>query len=241
MEIRRTLAALLVATVPVLAACDDDEPVSTTGSITVNTTTSGDDPDADGYTISVDGSGATAVAATGSATVQNVQAGNRSVMLDGVADNCTVATNPASVTVTAGQTATADFTIDCVANIGSVSVITTTNGLGTDTNGYQFAIDDADTTAIGEADTVTVDSVAVGDRLLSIFDLDNGCMTAADADTATVTVAFADTVEHTFDVDCTVAPVGSADRVGALDAPPVHLWPMLEDEGRHSARGVATP
>lgn len=248
MRTRSLFAFLAAIAVPLsIVACDDDDdPVApTTGSVTVNTTTVGDDVDADGYTISIDGSGATAVAATGSATVTGVAAGARSVMLDGVADNCTVATNPASVTVTASATVTADFAISCVAALGSVQVITNTTQTvtSTDVDGYQFTIaPDSVAVAIGEIDTVTVDSVAVGDHVITLSDVEGNCATAADADTATVTVAFGDTVSQTFEVTCdTPVTVGSPDRIG-LTTQGVHLWPLVEEDGsdRHSARGVAT-
>lgn len=247
MRTRSSVALIAALAVPLaIVACDDDDPVATTGSVTVNTTTTGDDVDADGYTISIDGAGATAVDANGSATVTNVQAGTRSVMLDGVADNCTVATNPASVSVTAGATATAAFAVTCELSIGSVSVITNTTETvtSTDTDGYQFTIaPDTVAVAIGQIDTVTVDSVATGDHLVTLLDVEGNCATAADADTATVTVAFGATATTTFEVTCdTPAPVGSPDRIG-LNTEGAHLWPLVDVKGsdRHSARGVATP
>lgn len=248
MKARSFYALMAALAVPLaVVACDDDEdPVPTTGSVTVNTTTTGDDIDADGYTISIDGAGATAVVANGSATVTSVAAGTRSVMLDGVADNCTAATNPVSVTVTASATATADFTVTCVASLGAVTVITNTiqNSPSTDTDGYQFTIaPDTLSVAIGEIDTVTVDSVATGDHLITLSDVEGNCATAADADTATVTVAFGDTVSQSFEVTCD-APVvvGSTDGMGP-NTDGAHLWPLIGEEGsdRHSARGVATP
>ena len=156
------------------------------------------------------------------------------------------APTPASVTVVASATATADFAITCVAAIGSVSVITNTTQItaSTDTDGYKFTIaPDTMQMAIGEIDTVTVDSVSTGDHLVTLLDVEGNCATAADADTATVTVALGDTVSHTFEVTCdTPVTVGSADRIG-LNTDGAHLWPLTEGEGsdRHSARGVATP
>ncbi len=205
MRQRSAMALLVVATGFFVVACDDDPVEPTTGSITVNTTSSGAEIDADGYTISVDGSGATAIDATGSVTIENVTPGARSVMLDGVAGNCSVDTNPAAATVTAGETATVDFAVTCAATMGAVKVTTSTteeSGFTPDDDGYMVAVGtDTVTTAVN--DTVVVEGVPLGDVLLELLDVEGSCAAAPlGSDTATVTVAFPDTVSHVFSVRC---------------------------------------
>ena len=56
------LSFAFVALALVAAGCGDDDPApATTGSIGVTTVTTGDDIDADGYTLSVDGNNAGAI------------------------------------------------------------------------------------------------------------------------------------------------------------------------------------
>ncbi|HWC72815.1 MAG TPA: post-COAP-1 domain-containing protein, partial [Gemmatimonadales bacterium] len=89
---------------------------STTGNLTVTTTTSGDNVPTTGYTVSVDGSAGQSIAVSGSVTFTDLSPGTHTVTLSGVPTNCQVAeTNPASVTIVAGETATVTFTITCTA------------------------------------------------------------------------------------------------------------------------------
>src|SRR5207245_4187733 len=77
----------------------------TTGDLTVTTNTSGSDLDPDGYTVTVDQAASQPIATTsGSATFPGLPAGNHSVLLSGVASNCTVTgANPRTVNVVAGS------------------------------------------------------------------------------------------------------------------------------------------
>src|SRR5207248_7659566 len=59
----------------------------------------------------------------------------------GAPSNCSVSGGPSqTVNVTAGQTATASFTISCVATTGSLTVSTTTTGGTPDPNGYTVSV-----------------------------------------------------------------------------------------------------
>src|SRR5207245_10296443 len=58
----------------------------------------------------------------GTATFNAVAAGSHSVALSGVATNCTVSgPNPQSVTVPAGGTASASFTVNCTALVSRLT------------------------------------------------------------------------------------------------------------------------
>src|SRR5207245_9565283 len=77
------------------------------GTLTVNTGTTGSNPDADGYTVTVDGTTSQAIATNGSATF-TVPAGANPVALSGVASNCAVGgANPGPVPVPPGGTGAA--------------------------------------------------------------------------------------------------------------------------------------
>ena len=87
-----------------------------TGDLTVTTTTTGSTLDPDGYTVTGDGTQSLPVATNGSVTFPGLEAGDHSVALSGVAVNCTVSgANPQTVTVPAGGTAVASFTVNCLA------------------------------------------------------------------------------------------------------------------------------
>src|SRR5438874_968186 len=94
-----------------------------TGSLTVTTTTSGQSQDPDGYTFAVDNGTPQPIGVDQTITVIPVPAGSHTVVLSGVAGNCTVANGRSrTVTVPAGGSAEAAFTITCTQLTGSVTV-----------------------------------------------------------------------------------------------------------------------
>ena len=99
----------------------------------------GDVLDPDGYQITVDGIQRATMPSTGTATVTSVPAGQRSVRLVGVAEQCTVGgDNPRAVNVAAGDTATVDFTVTCGTPVGSLRVHVLTTGEDLDQDGYSI-------------------------------------------------------------------------------------------------------
>jgi hypothetical protein len=92
-------------------------PTGGTGTIRVVTTTTGVQPDPDGYTVTLNGTNRVlSLPATGSATFTAVAVGNHGVTLSGAAANCNVLDGPSrSVAVTQDATAQASFAIACVA------------------------------------------------------------------------------------------------------------------------------
>src|SRR6266480_6147501 len=61
-----------------------------TGNLTVSTSTTGSSLDPDGYTVTLDGNTNRAIPANGSVTFSGLSAGSHTVVLSGVAGNCTV-------------------------------------------------------------------------------------------------------------------------------------------------------
>jgi Tol biopolymer transport system component len=83
------------------------------GSIVVTTTTSGSDPDTDGYEVLVEPGEGQAIG-TSEALTLSVPTGRRTVILTGVKGNCSaVGSLRQEVTVQAGQAATAAFHVTC--------------------------------------------------------------------------------------------------------------------------------
>src|SRR5207244_5734585 len=107
-------------------------PPPPTGSLAVTTSTSGGTPDPDGYAYSVDGATPQPIADNQTITLTGVATGSHTVVLSGIAANCTVSGGTSStVTVTAGQTVTATFTVSCPTPpppTGSLAVTTSTSG-----------------------------------------------------------------------------------------------------------------
>src|SRR5207247_8184068 len=99
---------------------------ATTGNLTVTTNTTGSNLDPDGYTVVVDGSQSQAIGINTSVTFSGLSPGNHSVQLNGLAQNCTVSSNPRTVSITAGTTTTTTFSVSCAPTTGSLKVTTST-------------------------------------------------------------------------------------------------------------------
>jgi hypothetical protein len=94
----------------------------TSGSLRITTATTGPQPDADGYQFAVDGGAAQPIGPNAQVTVAQVAAGSHTVLLSGVAENCSVAGGASkTVTVAAGQTAEVAFSIECSSTEPSAS------------------------------------------------------------------------------------------------------------------------
>src|SRR5712691_6565020 len=140
--LRATASGLTDAT---SSAFNVTAPPPTTGDLTVTTSTSGASPDPDGYTFAVDGGSGQAIGINASVTVNGLTAGSHTVVLSGIAGNCTVSGGTSrTVTVIAGQAVTATFTVSCPTpppTTGDLTVTTTTSGASPDPDGYSFAVD----------------------------------------------------------------------------------------------------
>ncbi len=126
---------------------------ATTGGLQVSTSTGGTSPDADGYSVTLDGADRGTIGATASITLAGLVPGGHIVGLAGVAVNCQVqGENLRAVTVTAGATATVTFAVTCATpppGAGTLRVTTTTTGPDQDADGYTLAVDAGTAQAIG--------------------------------------------------------------------------------------------
>jgi hypothetical protein len=88
--------------------------ISEYGSLVVSTSTTGEDPDPNGYLVTVDETQSQTVGINSSVTFSPLQAGSHRVQLDDVAINCTVAgDNPRTVDVPANGTSQTIFSVSC--------------------------------------------------------------------------------------------------------------------------------
>src|SRR2546430_12973991 len=91
----------------------------------------------------------------------------------GVATNCAVSgPNPQSVTVPAGGTASASFTVTCVAQTGTLTVTASTTGSNLDPDGYTVTLDGNASTSqplATNGGTATFNAAAAGGPSLPVL------------------------------------------------------------------------
>ena len=206
-QLFRCFALALVATA---LACGGDSLVipPTTGTLQVTTSTSGTDPDANGYIVTVDGSDHGTIAAAGTVSVAALAAGDHVAGLSGVAGNCQVqGDNPRTVSVTAGATATAAFTVVCTAppaNPGSILISTVTTGPNPDIDGYAFVVDAGTGQPIGPNNSTTVGNISPGDHTVGLSGLAGNC-TLGEVNPRPVTVVAGSTADVIFSITCSAS------------------------------------
>jgi tricorn protease-like protein len=177
-----------------------------TGSIQMNTSTTGYDLDPDGYTCRVDGVQGGSVGINDTEVISNVATGDHSVELTGVQDNCTVSgDNPRTVTILhAGHTAPANFDVTCSAVTGALEVTTVTVGDTLDPNGYTLTLDATTAEAIAINGTVTFPGLEPGSHSVELSGVAKNCSVSGE-NPRTVTITVAETTPVSFGISCAVA------------------------------------
>jgi hypothetical protein len=132
-----------------------------TGSVEVTITTTGDQPDPDGYVVSLDGSTGLPVGTSGTVSITSVAPGAHEIRVGGLAANCVVSGgNLRHLTVESGPVHV-DLEIRCNHPAGTISVTTTTTGPRPDPDGYELTIAGA-TQHIASSSAVTVSDLPPG-------------------------------------------------------------------------------
>lgn len=192
-------ATMLLATV--LASCGSDgggttEPdpnPATTGSISVVASTTGDDPDANGYNVIladsmvdydagssevVNDSTVRNVGSNATATISELPPGDYMVLFDGLEFGCLLQGNGAvPVTVAAGDTTQIELAVKCGFSIvpGRLVVRTSTTGTNIDPDGYVVSVDLGDEQAIGVNEELRLDEAAAGKALVWLRGVADNC------------------------------------------------------------------
>src|SRR5438309_2151633 len=186
--------------------------VAQTGTLTVTASTTGSNLDPDGYTVTLDGNASTSQPLAtngGTATFKAVAAGSHSVALSGVATNCTVSgPNPQSVTVPTDGTASASFTVTCVAQTGTLTVTASTTGSNLDPDGYTVTLDGNASTSqplATNGGTATFNAVAAGSHSVALSGVATNC-TVSGPNPQSVTVPAGGTASASFTVTCVALP-----------------------------------
>src|SRR5256885_1407889 len=173
---------------------------ATTGSLKVTTSTTGSDLDPDGYTVVVDGSQSKAIGINSSVTFSGLSPGDHSVQLNGLAQNCTVSSNPRTESITVGNTTTTTFSVSCAPTTGSLAVTTNTTGSNLDPDGYTLTVDWGQSQAIGINNTVTINGLSPGNHSVQLNGLAQNCTVSWNPRTVSITAG--STTTTTFTVSC---------------------------------------
>ena len=193
----------------IIAECQEAEGPSD-GALEVTTSTTGEDLDANGYTLTVGGGTAEAIGANAVVTKSDLAPGDYQIELGDVAANCTVADdNPRTIAVASGATAQTTFSVTCTAlppTEGVLRVVTTTGGSAVDADGYTVSVGGSPGSAIGVEDSLDFPGLTPGDYQVQLSDVAANCSVGGD-NPRTVAVTAGATTETTFTVTCTAIVV----------------------------------
>lgn len=192
----------LVAISLLWQACNGEDITTppTNGAIRVITSTSGAEPDPDGYSVTLDTLGGVPIGLAGS-VILTAEPGEHTVELTGVAPNCGVGSGlRQTVQVAAGDTAAVAFDVTCSATAGGLRVIVSTTGDLPD-DAYLLRVDQGDPQLITANGDVTLGALAPGDHLLELSDIAQNCSLAG-PNPRSGTVTAGELAEVRFEITC---------------------------------------
>jgi len=210
----RKFLAAAAATLLIAVACRDaqgPEPQASVlpglpgvGAIVVSTVTSGSPVDPDGYTVTVDNGPSQHIAPTGVVTFAGLAAGNHTVVLSGVAFNCSV-NGSVTVNVPLLGSVSVTFTVTCVPSAppstGDLTVTTSTTGSNVDPDGYTVTLDGSTSRAIGTNGSVTFTGLPAGNHTGALSGVAGNCSINGGT-SRTVNVPAGGTASTSFAVSC---------------------------------------
>src|SRR5207253_3120130 len=174
-----SLSAGRVAATTSAVSCTAVTSTPTTGNLTVTTGTSGSNLDPDGYTVTVDGNASKSIGTNGSVTFSGLSAASHTVVLSGVASNCSVSGGTSrTVSVPAGGTASTSFSVSCTApppQTGNLTVTASTTGSNLDPDGYTATVDGGASQSVGTNGSVTFTGLSAGSHSVALSGLAANC------------------------------------------------------------------
>jgi hypothetical protein len=212
------------------------------GVVSVTVTTTGSQPDPDGYTVRFDST--EAAIGTGGSVRFTASVGSHTVTLDGLAANCAVQGSDGvsrTVVVDTGDSVAVTYDVLCDATTGAVVITTATSGRLQDPDGYAVAIDGGDAQPIAVDGTVTVGGLAPGDHTATLSGIAENCRVKGN-NPLTLTVTTGNTTPGEFQVACvglvsqwTPVDAGtSADLTDVWSSSPSNVFIVGETSGRGS-------
>jgi hypothetical protein len=212
----RCLSLLCICASALVLACGGEAPTGVPVRVLeITVATSGDEPDADGYTVQIDAEPARPLASPAAFQHRDISPGDHTVYVGGVAENCAVqGANPRTVSVPAEGTTTITIEIVCAARRGSVLVTTRTQGPSPYPSGHTIAVDGAESAVI-DTGRVLIGGIAPGRHVIQLRGIAPHCTTVGNPRTVTVRAVEVTPVE--FHVTCvglhgileiTTSPIG---------------------------------
>jgi WD40 repeat protein len=184
------------------AGCDESSPPAP-GDLRVVATTSGEDGDPDGYTLTIDDEELGPLGPDGEMVVTGLLAGEHDVGISGLASNCTTAENPRTTSIVGGDIVTETFDVECDERVGAIEVTTTTTGSSIDADGYLVRVGDGTPVAVAANGSVTLSGIAEGAAMVTLFGQAGNCTVSQGVVSAVV--GFGTTTEVEFEIACTPA------------------------------------
>lgn len=221
-----------------LATVQFDVTCAPAGTLQVGATTSGVDPDPNGYLVTVDNTPIQSVPANGAVSIEFLGEGDHTVTLSDVAGNCIVQGGATQVVhITADSTTNLAFTVTCVSHLGTLLVTVVTTGVNPDSNGYVVQVDYVCdyyyyncyylwSVPVAANDTIAIAAVPMGGHYIA---LDSVALNCTAPPNQAVYVPPSDTGRITLTVTCVQvgslrapgrAPGTGGDRLGGFDAEP---------------------
>jgi hypothetical protein len=200
----RTHPILLLVLGLTLAACQDSagpSPTpSTVGTLVVSTASGGNDPDQDGFLLTVDGVDSLLLDPTGTSRI-DLPAGRHTLRLLGIAEHCLVSPGTSlDVAVPSRDTTSVAFEVTC--SVTGVRITTTTTGVDFDPfDGYRVDVDGTDGGILPTSGTVFT-RLDPGSRTIALTGLAPNC-TIDGLDSHTVTIVDTEITPVEFVVVCT--------------------------------------
>lgn len=171
--------------------------------LTVTTSTGGVEVDTDGYSFTIDGAQGQPIGVNATVVVEQLSDGDHTLGLNGLAANCvTNGDNPRNVTVRSGATAAVDFAVSCSASTGTIEVLTTASGSGSDPDGFSVLLDGADRGPVTPGAAAAFAQLPPGPHIIGLSGLAANCQVVGD-NPRDVTVSAGQTAQVPFAVTCT--------------------------------------
>ncbi|HEY8197302.1 MAG TPA: galactose oxidase-like domain-containing protein [Gemmatimonadales bacterium] len=206
---RLTVALTLLVAVVYCSSGEDIVVPPPPGTLQIQTSTDGAEPDADGYSVQIDGGSSHAIGAAATLSIPEVPPGDHTVELADIASNCAISsTNPQGVRVIAGETATVSFAMTCGATTGGLSIAAATSGPSPDPDGYAISIDGADHGALGVNAAVTISGLVPGSHDVGLSGVAANCQVQGD-NIRTVTITAGTDASVAYTISCQTPPPGA--------------------------------
>jgi Tol biopolymer transport system component len=208
---RQASRALLIAGAVLTGLSCGNEDITSPGRgvLEVTTSTTGVEPDQDGYALQMDAAQVQTIGPAATVRITEVEPGNHVLELGGATGNCAVnGENPRPVNVVAGETATVDFQVTCSATRSSLQVSSNTTGPSPDPDGYRVTIDGVDQGTLAQNDDISLTSLEPGTHLIGLGGVTGNCEVEGD-NPRSITLSTGGSIEAAFEVTCAPPPVNA--------------------------------